>query len=72
MASRVRKAFSRNLRRYMRAQDKGIADVAKAVGCYYHDARNWVNGASMPGMLYTWRLCKYLGVTLDDLMDGAE
>lgn len=53
---------------------KGITErmIADAVGCSRQSISNWENGKGAPRGDVLKRIASYLGVKIDDIMDGGK
>lgn len=64
--------ISRNLVKYLEAQNKSQADLAEYVGVTQATVSNWCNGIKMPRMSKLDMICEYLGINRSDLLNDRS
>lgn len=65
----LKKIFSSNLKKYMKAYGKSRTDICNDLGYSYFTVSDWVNGKKYPRMDKIERLAKYFGILISDLIE---
>ena len=68
----VRKAFMINFRRLLVEKDYSMKRFSYEHGFDYSAVSSWANGKACPKLDTAFRIASALGVTVDDLLKGAE
>lgn len=65
-------ALGNNISRRLREQHKTQRQMAKDLGISEHMMSDYVNGESAPHVYKLLKIARYLGCTMDELMEGVE
>lgn len=65
----LKKIFSSNLKKYMKALGKSRTDICNDLGYSYFTVSDWVNGKKYPRMDKIEKLAKYFGILISDLIE---
>ncbi len=65
-----KKAFSRNLKRYMDDNGKTQTDIVRDLGFNKATVSTWVNGVKIPRMDKIDALCDYFDISRSDLIEN--
>lgn len=65
-------ALGNNIHRRLREQHKTQRQMAKDLGISEHMMSDYVNGESAPHVFKLYKMAKYLGCTIDELMEGTD
>lgn len=68
----VRRAFMTNFRRLLVEKDYSMKRFSYEHGFDYSAVSSWANGKACPKLDTAFRIASALGVTVDDLLKGAE
>ena len=72
MDNRIARVIGENIRK--RIDEKGLLmrEVAAEVNVLEHTFFGWMRGERQPSAYALYRLARYFGCTMEDLMEGVE
>lgn len=65
-------ALGNNIHKRLREQHKTQRQLAKELGTSEHMMSKYMTGANIPSVMKLYHIAKYLGCTMDELMEGVE
>lgn len=68
----VREALSKNLRRIKKERKLTYADITELTGINKCSVLNWITQKNGTTLDCAWLLCRALGISIDDLVEGAD
>lgn len=68
----VKEAISKNIRRIKKERNLTYPDLAELSGLHKLAIMNWVMQRNATTIECAWLLCRALGISLDDLVEGAD
>ena len=71
MSSIDKKKFARNLNHALVKKDWSQSDLARATGIDVANINAYVNGKCFPRLAAAWDIARALGMTIEELIDGA-
>ena len=67
---RVEEAFVMNLNKYMKG--RRMCDLEKETSLHRNIVSGWRRGDTRPTLVGLWKISRWLGVSMEDLLEGTD